>query len=192
MHLEFKRLSEINNSDLIALMGNPRVRRQMPLADGSFGETECQTWVAGKETLWERHGYGPWAFMVEGKFAGWGGLQFENGDADLGLVLHPDYWGMGKPIYDEVIRRAFGELGFESVTVLLPPIRTRVKGILRLGFQLDGEVELSGKRFIRYRLLAPPKLSATAWAGSSRNSPECGTRSAECGLKTPGIKDPGF
>ena len=158
MHLEFKRLSEIDNAEFIALNNNPLVRRQMPLSDDNFGEAECQAWVAGKEKQWEEYGYGPWAFIINGKFAGWGGLQYENGDADLGLVLHPDYWGMGKPIYEEIIKRAFGEMGFESVTILLPPTRTRVKGILRLGFQLDGEVELDGERFIRYRLYAPKKI----------------------------------
>ena len=155
MHLEFKRLSDIEHAELIALNNHPLVRRQMPLSDDNFGEAECQEWVAGKELQWEEHGYGPWAFIIDGKFAGWGGLQYENGDADLGLVLHPDYWGMGKTIYDEIIRRAFGEMGFESVTILLPTTRTRVKGILRLGFQLDGEAELYGERFIRYRLYAP-------------------------------------
>lgn len=157
MQLEFKRLSEISCADLIALNTNRLVMRQMPLSDGDFGEAECREWVAGKEEQWERYGYGPWAFLIDGKFAGWGGLQEENGDADLGLVLHPDYWGMGKAIYDGIIRRAFGEMELESVTVLLPPSRRRVKGILRLGFQLDGEVGLYGERFIRYRLHAPKK-----------------------------------
>jgi len=157
VHLEFKRLSEINNSEFIALNANPLVRRQMPLSHDNFGDAECLEWVAGKEKQWEEYGYGPWAFIIDGKFAGWGGLQYENGDADLGLVLHPDYWGMGKTIYEEIIKRAFGEMGFESMTILLPPTRTRVKGILRLGFQLDGEVEIEGERFIRYRLFAPKK-----------------------------------
>jgi [ribosomal protein S5]-alanine N-acetyltransferase len=43
----------------------------------------------------------------------------------------------------------------ESVTILFPPTRTRIKGILRLGFQEDGEVEIEGERFIRYRLFVP-------------------------------------
>jgi hypothetical protein len=58
---------------------------------------------------------------------------------------------MGKMIYEEIIRRA------ESVTILFPPTRTRIKGILRLGFQPGGEVEVGGERFIRYRLYAPKK-----------------------------------
>ena len=58
-------------------------------------------------------------------------------------------------LYDEIIKRAFGEMGFESVIVLFPPTRTRIKGILRLGFLPDGEVEIGGEKFIRYRLYAP-------------------------------------
>jgi len=150
--IEFRRLSDIDAAEIIALSTHPLVRRHMPLADDDFGEAACREWVRGKESQWQQHGYGPWAFMLDGQFAGWGGLQCEGGDPDLGLVLHPQYWGMGKAIYDEIIRRAFGEMGFESVTILLPPSRTRVRAIIRLGFQLDGEVELFGQRFIRYRL----------------------------------------
>ena len=153
--LEFKHLHEIDCSEYIALHTNPLVRRQMPLTSDKFDEDDCREWIAAKERLWQEHGYGPWAFIVDGKFAGWGGLQPEEGDADLGLVLHPDYWGYGKVIYEEIIRRAFEEMGLESVTILFPPTRTRVKGILRLGFQPDGEVEIAGERFIRYRLHAP-------------------------------------
>ena len=157
MNLEFKHMSEIDCSEYVALNTNPLVRRQMPLTSDDFDEEECKEWIKGKEKMWVEHGYGPWAFVIDDKFAGWGGLQPEEGDADLGLVLHPDYWGMGKIIYEEIIRRAFGEMGFESVTILFPPTRTRVKGILRLGFKPDGEVEISGERFIRYRLQAPAK-----------------------------------
>lgn len=154
MQLEFKRMSEVKPAEYIALSNHPLVRRHMPLSDGNFGEAECREWIAGKEKQWEEYGYGPWAFFVDGRFVGWGGLQYENGDADLGLVLHPDYWGMGKMIYEAIIQRAFGEMGFESVTILLPPSRTRVKGILELGFQPDGETEIAGECFIRYRLYA--------------------------------------
>jgi [ribosomal protein S5]-alanine N-acetyltransferase len=124
----------------------------MPLARGDFDDAACGRFVAGKEKLWEEHGYGPWAFYVDGEFAGWGGLQPEGGDADVGLVLHPDYWGTGRAIYEEIVARAFGEMGFDSVTALLPP--TRAEGLTRLGFESDGETEIGGERFLRYRLLA--------------------------------------
>ncbi|WP_461302939.1 GNAT family N-acetyltransferase [Aureisphaera sp.] len=157
MHIELTRLTEIDTSYIIELMNHPLVRRQMPLLQGSFSESDCQRFVAAKEQLWATHGYGPWAFVIEDRFAGWGGLQPEGDEVDLALVLHPDYWGMGKALYKEIIHRAFNEMGMESVTVLFPPSRTRIKGFLRLGFKKDKEVEMGEERFIRYRLENPNK-----------------------------------
>jgi RimJ/RimL family protein N-acetyltransferase len=155
MALEFRRLTEVDKADIIELMNNPLVRRQMPLTSDDFDEADCMAFIAGKEKIWEECGYGPWAFVVDGRFAGWGGLQPEEGDVDLAVVLHPDYWGQGLAIFARIITFAFEERGFESVTILLPPSRTRVKGIFRLGFEPDGETEVGGERFKRYRLQRP-------------------------------------
>ena len=149
--LEFRRLPGVDPQDLVELMNHPKVRRLMPLSQDDFSEADAQDFVEGKERLWAEHGYGPWAFFVGGRFAGWGGVQPEADDADLGLVLHPNFWGWGKRIYDEVLRRAPG-LGITSITVLLPPNRMNVRGLARLGFVTDGELELHGERFIRYRV----------------------------------------
>jgi RimJ/RimL family protein N-acetyltransferase len=152
LDIRFQRLNEVNRSDIIKLMNNPLVQRHMPLMRDNFGEVECDE---NKERLWVEHGYGPWAFIMDGQFVGWGGLQPENGEVGLGLVLHPRYWGIGKALYDRMMERAFGDMGFESVTILLPPTRKRIKGVLRLGFQPDGEVESGGERFLRFRMHAP-------------------------------------
>ncbi|MEL6536881.1 MAG: GNAT family N-acetyltransferase [Bacteroidota bacterium] len=151
--IEFQRLTTVALADIMELMNHPLVRRQMPLLQGYFGEAEAKAFVAAKEALWAEHGYGPWAFVAEGQFAGWGGVQPEGPEVDLALVLHPDYWGMGKALYQEIIRRAFGEMGHTSVTVLFPPSRTRIQGLLRLGFQEDAVHQIDQQQFIRYRLV---------------------------------------
>lgn len=152
MNIKFKRLTEVAKADVIELMNNPLVRRQMPLLTGAFNNAEYKKFIADKEGLWIKDGYGPWAFVVDGAFAGWGGLQQENGDADLALVLHPNYWGIGKKIYLEIVRRAFNQMNLSSITVVLPTTRVRVKGLLSLGFEEDGELIIKEERFIRYRL----------------------------------------
>lgn len=152
MEIEFKRLREINKSDLIELMNHPLVRRQMPLFTGKFDGDVSDQFVATKEKLWIDHGYGPWAFLVDGKFAGWGGLQHENGEADLALVLHPRYWGIGKVIYKKIIDRAFSDMGLSSITLLFPPTRTRIQGVIRLGFKDEGIISVEGKQFMKFRL----------------------------------------
>ncbi len=43
---------------------------------------------------------------------------------------------------------------FESVIALLPPSRRRDRVLKHLGFVSEGEVELYGERFLRYRLYA--------------------------------------
>jgi GNAT superfamily N-acetyltransferase len=153
--IEFKRLPDVDPADLITLMNDPRVRRHMPLARGAFGPAECARFVAAKERLWAEHGYGPWAFVIGGAFAGWGGLQPEGEDVDLGLVLRPEFWGAGRALYARIAAHAFDVLRAPSIIVLLPPSRVRVSGVLQLGFQLDGEIVVGGERFVRYRLLAP-------------------------------------
>jgi ribosomal-protein-alanine N-acetyltransferase len=152
MELAFLPMREIDPAEYIRLHAHPLVRRHMPLSQDDFDLDACREWIKGKESMWEEHGIGPWAIMIEGKFAGWGGLQPEGGEADLGLVLHPDYWGAGKAILDTIIRWAFNDKGINSLTILLPPTRKHMKGILRLGFTPDGETLVDGEMFIRYRL----------------------------------------
>jgi RimJ/RimL family protein N-acetyltransferase len=155
-NIVFARLCDVDKAAVIELMNHPLVRRHMPLARGRFGPEECECFVAGKERLWQEHGYGPWAFVIDGEFAGWGGIQPEGGDADVGLVLHPKHWGAGKVLFQRIIAHAFAELGFHSVIALLPPSRTRISGVLKLGFRPDGDTTIAGERFIRYRLHATP------------------------------------
>ncbi len=152
MNIEFKRLSEVDKSYIIDLMNNSLVRRQMPLLKRDFSEIDCEKFVISKEKMWEEDGYGPWAFVIDNQFAGWGGVQPDNGEADLALVLHPKFWGIGKVLYKKIIRKAFDELGLNSVQVLFPPSRTRIQGLLKLGFKKEGEIKVGNEQFIRYRL----------------------------------------
>jgi [ribosomal protein S5]-alanine N-acetyltransferase len=154
MRIEFKRLSDVDKSDVMELMNHPLIRRHMPLAKELFDDAAYDAFIKAKEQLWQQYGYGPWAFFIDGIFVEWGGLQFEEGDADLALVLHPRHWGMGKVIYDQIIDRAFGSMGFQSITALLSPSRIRLKGLKRLRFKRDGETELHGEKFLRFRLYA--------------------------------------
>jgi len=79
---------------------------------------------------------------------------YEAGEADLALVLYPKYWGSGRTIYQEIINRAFTSMCLTSITILLPPSRKRIRGIFRLGFKEDGEFNVDGVHFLRFRLCA--------------------------------------
>lgn len=60
-----------------ALLNEPRLRRHMPLA-GDVSRDEAAAWVHAKDAQWEVNGYGPWAVLLDGTFAGWAGFQAED------------------------------------------------------------------------------------------------------------------
>ena len=151
--VSFKRLREIDPEAIIELMNDPHVRRHLPLARGHFGMREYRGFIASKDRIWDEHGFGPWAFLLGDELVGWGGLQPEGDDVDVGLVLHRAHWGAGPVLYRRLIEQAFGELGVDSVIVLLPESRTRVAALKRMGFFRDGHVMSGGERFNRYRLV---------------------------------------
>ncbi|MGJ3254860.1 MAG: GNAT family N-acetyltransferase [Alcanivorax sp.] len=153
--LTLGRLGDVPHAELIALHNDPRVLRHLPLGREEFDEATCRRWVVEKEGQWQEHGYGPWSIHVKGGFAGWGGFQHEQGEADLALVLAVEYWGIGSAVCHKMLHIAFDDMGLTSVTALLPPGRVRVKGMRRLGFQRDGQLHIGEIAFHRYRRWAP-------------------------------------
>lgn len=150
-NITFHPLSEIPAAELLGLLTDPDVRRHMPLAGDNWDEPRAVDWAKGKDAQWQENGYGPWAIRIDGTFAGWGGFQKEEDEADLGLVLFPGQWGHGATIFRELVRRGT-EMQIRNVTIMLPPSRVRLKGLVRLGFEPAGELEYAGQRFLKFRL----------------------------------------
>ena len=155
MEIALRQLSQVRPAAFVELMNGPLVRRQMPLADDGFDEHASTVRIEGKERRCDEHGFGPWAIFIDGCFAGWGGLQPHGDEAEVALVLAPAYWGNGKTVLDRILAHAFGELRLPYVLVLFPSTRTRVRGLLRLGFRPDGVDDVDGETFVRYLLDNP-------------------------------------
>ena len=152
--ITFVHLSEMYEKQLIDLMNNPLVGKHLPLLEGAFSEENCREFLRSKKQLWEEYGIGPWIVLVNNNFAGWGGLQPENGEIDFALVLHPDFWGYGRKVFDKIKNIAFVDWKLESITALLPIDRPNSKSITRFGFVEDGNYLIGGQQFVRFRLSA--------------------------------------
>jgi ribosomal-protein-alanine N-acetyltransferase len=154
--IAFTPLSLIDPQALQALFTDPRVIRHMPLADPEpMSLDELRDWVAGKEAITQQHGFGPQAILLDDYFAGSGGIEPDDAGASISLVLLPAFWGHGRQILDVLLEKAFGRLGLPYVLVEFPPTRTRVRGLLHLGFREVGDRTIEGERFVVYRLDAP-------------------------------------
>jgi ribosomal-protein-alanine N-acetyltransferase len=157
--IDLVRLTDVPLAAVRALLNEPRNARHMPLA-GEFDDLATAALVSAKDAQWASNGYGPWAVLVDGEFAGWGGFQHERAGADLALVLAPRYWGRGRTVARLMLERGFGELGFDDVVVALPHSRDPGTAMSRLGFRAAGKVEYDGVTFRQYRLARTDWVSA--------------------------------
>ncbi len=148
-------LYEVKEEQIIDLMNNEMVGKQLPLLGDCFSVENCRSFLKAKKQLWDEHGFGPWAFLINGDFAGWGGLQPEHGEADFALILHPGFWGWGRKIFNKIKDQAFNQMNINTITILLPPSRPNSRAITRLGFVEDGQLTVGGELFRRFRLTKP-------------------------------------
>ncbi|WP_425408103.1 GNAT family N-acetyltransferase [Hyphococcus sp.] len=155
--IEFVHLHQIEEDRIIDLMNDEMVGKQLPLLGGGFSRDQCRAFLKSKQQFWDEYGFGPWAFIIHGEFAGWGGLQPEQGEADFGLVLHRKFWGWGRRIFVQVKEQAFNEMNLGSIIILLPPSRTKLKAVTRLGFVKDGQLVVDGAAFNKFRLTNPER-----------------------------------
>ena len=94
--IAFVRLTEVEIGAVTALLNEPRNARHLPLAGGeAFTAETAADWVAAKDGQWDEHGYGPWAVLIDGEFAGWGGFQAEATAPTSRWCCGRSFWGHG-------------------------------------------------------------------------------------------------
>ena len=150
--ITFARLSDISPDIILTHMSDARVAEHLPLLTFKWTAQNVAEFVATKEDCWNRDGLGHWAILCDGVYVGWGGFQKEGDEWDFGLVLKPDHFGLGMRITKKAIAFACADKRIPFVTFLLPPSRTKLGGLARLGAQFVEEVDYDGKIFLKYRL----------------------------------------
>lgn len=152
LKLTFARLTDISPDEIIAHMSDARVAEHMPLLTFKWDRIAVSEFVTAKEECWRRDGLGHWAILCNKTYAGWGGFQKEGDEWDYGLVLKPEFFGLGAPISKKAIEFAVADEKISFVTFLLPKSRKKLKGLERLGARFVGETEYEGAQFLKYRL----------------------------------------
>ncbi|MCZ4279668.1 hypothetical protein O4H49_02685 [Kiloniella laminariae] len=57
--IKFVHLAEIKQEEIIALMNDAQIGKQMPLLAGGFSAESCRAFLKAKKQLWDQYGYGP-------------------------------------------------------------------------------------------------------------------------------------
>lgn len=150
--IRFGRLTEVAPEVLVEHMSDPRMRAHMPLLTFAWNVETASRFIAAKEACWRRDGLGHWAIFDGDHYVGWGGLQKEGEEWDFGLVLKPQFFGLGARITRQALAFARADKRTPFVTLLLPPSRRNFGALARLGASFVGEIEHDGARFNKFVL----------------------------------------
>lgn len=150
--ITFTRLPKIDPAEIITHMSDPRVAEHMPLLTFEWDEAAAAKFIAAKEECWSRDGLGHWAILLNKKYVGWGGFQREGDEWDYGLVLKPNFFGLGVRISKKALEFAVADERIPYVTFLLPPSRKNLGALKRLGAIFVEELDYDGSTFLKFQL----------------------------------------
>ncbi len=167
--LLLRRWTEADRAPFAALNADPRVMEHFP---APLTRAESDAMVDRIEAGFDRHGFGRWALVHEGRFVGFtglGGLTFDppfRHRFEIGWRLAAEAWGRG--LATEAARAAvadgFGRVGLpEIVSLTAVGNRRSIRVMQRLGMHPDGDFDHPNvpegsalRRHVLYRLAAPP------------------------------------
>lgn len=142
-----------------ALITDAAVTKHMPLAESAYSDEWIRNWIESKSSTWSDESFGPWSVWVAEKFAGWAGLEPDGDDLSLGIVLHKTYWGLGRDLVGQIMKRWPGDLSHRRIVVEFPLSRKSGQWASRLPLTLIGEIEIEGQLFEKYEL-DPKRIKA--------------------------------
>lgn len=110
------------------------------------------------ESMYRFFGYGMWLVFEKetGKLVGRAGVEHREelqGEPELGYAIAKPYWGRGyaTEVCQAIMNYAKEELGFPSICSLIEPENiVSIHLAEKLGFQLEKEVEIDGKKYKKY------------------------------------------
>lgn len=126
---------------LHAITGDPDVMRFVGNLK-PFSPQQTRTMVEEAIAHYEQRGFGEYAIICKatGELIGYGGLTIlpERAHPEIDYIFRPDQWGRGlaSELADELVRYAFGELGFEVLGASFDPHNhASMRVAAKVGFQ---------------------------------------------------------
>lgn len=132
MTWQLRPLADVPAELLLTVLNDERIARHMPLW-GTFTPDSVAEWVRTKTHHSAGEGLGPQAVWMDGRLAGWAGIQPEDYGPDLAVVLAPWAWGIGAAVADELMLRA-AAAGLAEVFIALPSTRRADHVVTQRGF----------------------------------------------------------
>ncbi|WP_133491711.1 N-acetyltransferase [Alcanivorax sp. 24] len=148
-NIEFVGLDQVDPEALLALMNEASLRTHLVDHD-YFDSTGIRAWVKEKEALDALPGCRVRGIHVDGRLAGWCGIQPDEAGFELAIVLSRAFWGIGLSVFRSLMSWA-SEFGHEQVLFHLLGSRPQYRALEKMADKVHNS-ELLGRRFTTYHL----------------------------------------
>lgn len=147
--MEYKPLDELEPEMFLPLLNKQKIRTHL-VEHPLFNADTARAWLLAKGEVDAAEGCRVRAIVVDGQLAGWCGIQRENGQYELAVVLDDGHWGLGKTVFRDMMGWA-RDLGHDTVFIHLLQTRPEYRFLRKLARQVS-ESQLLGRRFTTYEL----------------------------------------
>ena len=147
--LEYKPLDQISAEEFIPLLNDARIRRHL-MPHQPFDLEMVTSWIHAKLDVDATPGCRVRAVVADERLAGWCGIQWEDGNHEIAIVLEHRSWGLGKQVFQEVMAWA-RMFNHQIVVIHLLHTRPEYRFLRKIASKVY-QSEVSGNRFLTYEL----------------------------------------
>lgn len=147
--IEYLSFKEVDPDAFIPVLNNLRNREHL-IQHPLFNSESIKQWVQEKLKVDAAPGCKLRAILCDHELKGWCGIQYENNEYELAVVLDQSVWGLGKRVYLDLLRSS-KELGHEEVTVNFLHTRREYNFMKKIAREVRRS-EFLGEEFVSYRI----------------------------------------
>ncbi|WP_428634815.1 GNAT family N-acetyltransferase [Sedimenticola sp.] len=147
--ISYLTLDQANPEALMVLLNEPLIRRHL-IEHEPFDHGRLMQWVSDKLMIDRTPGCKIRAVTHQGRLAGWCGIQKEQGEYEIAIVLGDAFWGLGREVFRDLMEWA-GELGHHEVLIHLLETRREYRFLKKLASVVQ-QTTIADRQFTTYRL----------------------------------------
>lgn len=147
--IEYTTLDKVDPDQLLPLLNKERVRSHL-MKHQRFDSESLRLWIKTKIEMDASPGCRVRAIVVDDRCIGWCGIQNDNNDYEIAVVLDDTHWGLGRKIFRDLMAWA-KELGHKTVSIHFLHTRPEYKFLKKIA-QSVHESQLLGNVFTTYTL----------------------------------------
>ncbi len=98
---KYEKMNDVNPDDFISVLNDEKIRSHL-VAHDFFDSVTIREWVKEKTKYDDMPGCRLRAIIVDNKLAGWCGIQKDNENYEIAMVISKSYWGLGTLVFRDL------------------------------------------------------------------------------------------